>query len=404
MAPLRPITSSILYLGSLPYDWNETIVKSVVANSGNVVDVRLSFDYEGKNKGFCFVEYQSTRDALKAAPLLSQIVIIQPNGNTKRLRVEGSKEGYKSNNTPSELKPLINAAHLNIPSNVRLPPEMMSGSRNNSPMPPNVSIHQRNMTPPMQRHMTPPQQQNFNPNINNNNNLSTIGRGAIQPMPTKLTQASKTYPYAASLPLSTPDKINETLSIIPPIQLIELIANMKNTIQTDINKAQNFFQTNPSFALCAVQVLSLMGFVDDDVIKESMESISSSSTPQQQYQQPQQQYQQPQQQYQQYQQGQPQYQQGQQQYQGFNNINTYTGNNNNNSPYSRHQQPITGSKWPQFPQETQQKLMALPPDQAEKTAQILSLGESNLKNLAQEAKYRIQSLRTQYGLPRFNNI
>ncbi|KAI5957312.1 hypothetical protein KGF54_000240 [Candida jiufengensis] len=374
---LKPINSSVLYVGSLPYDWDENIIKSVVANSGNIVDVRLGFDYEGKNKGFCFVEYQTVRDAQRAAPLLNQILIFQQNGNPKRLKVEGSKEGFKSNKLPSESKRLLNITNMNIPTNVRLPPEMLSNSRNNSPLPP----QQRHMTPPQQqRIMTPPQQQNFNPNLNTN--IPTMSQEP--PMPIKFTQASKNYPFVSTLPFTIPDKINETLSTVQPIQLIELIANMKNALRTDSTKAQEFFQANPNFALCAVQVLSLMGFVDDDVIKSSMESVSSSNTPQPSHQQPSM-YQQPQ----------------QQQYQQYNNYN----NNmyGNNSPYMRNQQTVSGSRWPHFPEETQQKLMRLNPEEANQMASMLSLPESSFRNLKEEAKHKIQSFRVQYGLPRYND-
>ena len=57
-----PLNSNILYVGNIPYDWDESTVESVVCGSGNIVDVRLGFDHVGKNKGFCFVEYKTVQD------------------------------------------------------------------------------------------------------------------------------------------------------------------------------------------------------------------------------------------------------------------------------------------------------------------------------------------------------
>ena len=72
-----PLNSNILYVGNIPYDWDESTVESVVCGSGNIVDVRLGFDHVGKNKGFCFVEYKTVQDAQRALPLLQQVVIYQ---------------------------------------------------------------------------------------------------------------------------------------------------------------------------------------------------------------------------------------------------------------------------------------------------------------------------------------
>ena len=70
------MNSNILYLGQIPFDWDQETVGSVVYGSGDIVDIRLGFDHVGKNKGFCFVEYKTVQDAAMAMPLLQQILIL----------------------------------------------------------------------------------------------------------------------------------------------------------------------------------------------------------------------------------------------------------------------------------------------------------------------------------------
>lgn len=48
--PPKPINSNILYVGLVPYEWDEETVKSVVCGSGNIVDVRLQYDFQGKTE------------------------------------------------------------------------------------------------------------------------------------------------------------------------------------------------------------------------------------------------------------------------------------------------------------------------------------------------------------------
>ena len=88
-----PLNSNILYVGNIPYDWDESTVESVVCGSGNIVDVRLGFDHVGKQR-FLFCRIQNSTRCTKGS-LLQQVVIYQ-NGRNKKLRVELSKEGYKA--------------------------------------------------------------------------------------------------------------------------------------------------------------------------------------------------------------------------------------------------------------------------------------------------------------------
>ncbi|KAG7663959.1 uncharacterized protein J8A68_002520 [[Candida] subhashii] len=394
------VNSTILYVGSIPFDWDEETVKSVICGSGNVVDVRLGFDYAGKNKGFCFVEYQTIRDAQRAFPLLNQITVFH-NNHPKKLRIESSKEGFQKGGPqpPSDQRPILQLNRNKLPDYVRLPQEMLmypSGNRiSNSPIPTNIPMKPHRGGPGPGPRAGPGPVPVPGP----------ITTGPAQPMPTKLTNATKTLQQPLSLPFAITDKINETLSKIPPVQLIELIANLKNMLSgPDAHRVMDVFQMSPNFAASAAQALLLMGFIDSDVISESMKSASSTPQPVQvstpsiptpvavnpAYNQPT--YHAPpppstlysnpyglpipasqQQQQQQYQFQQQQQPPQQQLYQ---------------------QQPI--SKWPHLPLETQRKLLARPPDQAELMAQVLSLPPDQINSLPPDKQEMVKSLRAEY--------
>ncbi|KAI3406919.2 hypothetical protein KGF56_000211 [Candida oxycetoniae] len=381
--PPKPITSSILYVGSLPFDWDEDTVKSVVCGSGNIVDVRLGFDYEGKNKGFCFVEYQTPRDAQRAAPLLSSIVIFQPNGTQKRLKIEGSKEGPRTNK--AESKKVLNINRTKLPPNVRLPPELSSGGgggggggRYNSPLPPTQMQQQ-------QRMMTPP---TFGTPQSMGGGGGGGGVGPNQQMPVRLTQASKNLPHVASLPLEVPDKINEALSKIPPPQLIELIANMKNMLITDPGRVQALLQANTTLAHTTAQVLLMMGFIDSDVIKESAAAAAATSTTPTTST---------------IAMAQPPY--GQQQPMVYNNM-SYGQKQQQPPPLQQQQQQqqqqhaLHNSKWPHLPIDVQMKLAALPEGEANNCATILSISKAQYDLLTDMNKVQVQQIRERFGQTR----
>ncbi|CAX40379.1 RNA Pol II transcript 3' end formation complex subunit, putative [Candida dubliniensis CD36] len=351
------LNSNILYIGNLPFDWDERTVESVVFGSGNIVDVRLGFDRVGKNKGFCFVEYKTVQDAQKALPLLQQVVIYQ-NGRNKKLRVELSKEGYKAQTINPDSRPIKQLNRSKLPVNVKLPNEMIANSPHvmQAPVLPSNGLRGGSMQPPP---LAPP-----------------MAGGPNQQVPSKLLQASKFLPPASNFRLETTDNINVSLSKIPPPSLIELISQMKALSQRDPTTLRDFFQNQPEVALCTAQALLLMGFIDSDVIEES--SRSASSTPQLQTLQPGNQS--------------TSYMGGQTG--GYNN--SFNRNNGQNFQQQQQQQIIPGSKWPHLPLQIQQKLVNMPPDQAHLAAQILSLSPESLSGLSPQERQTVDKIRAQY--------
>lgn len=358
-------SSSVLYVGQIPYDWDEKIVKSVVCGSGNIVDVRLGYDYAGKNKGFCFIEYQTPQEAQHAIGLLEQIKLVNPMqpGQYKKLRIELSKEGLRSNSA-SDSRATIPLDRSYLPSFVQLPQEMIY---NGPPIPqhiyntpPNLSHFQTsNEIPPTTNHISvPTAQYNQSQNINQSNGL-----------PPLLIAATKNLPQPQTLPFSTPDKISETLSKIPPAQMIELIANLKNILNGPGSaRAINVFQLSPHLATAASQALLLMGLIDEDVISESMKSASEQThtpTPPSGHLQP-------------------------------TPIPMPLQGNNLYGPPISMQQPQITSKWPHLPQSAQLKLAAMAPDQADLIAQILSLPSDQISSLPQDKQSMVINIRSQY--------
>lgn len=441
-APVPGPAPTILYIGNIPYEWDQPTIAAVVCSTGKVVDVRVGFDYDGKNKGFGFVEFLTAQDALNAIPLLSNIKIMSggPGGfqKYKTLRIDYSKEGLRSE---LDHKNVMTFDRSKIPPNVIFPSEMGNSVVPGLPSIPTTSF-QPNIPaglPPAPKPSTLPQQPSFLPP----NPLQTfqqrqqhqipqqqapqqqlaqqapprilspnpINSGSTDLMPSNLTGATQSLPQAQKLPFTTPDKISDTLSKIPPTQLIELIANLKNILNAPgASRAADVFQLSPNLAPSAAQALLLMGLIDSEVIAESMKSASSTPVPQQApiqqssgYGQ-QQGYQQQQQQG--YQQQLPQIPQQPQHLppppsSQFNNNNNTTNNNNNygssnynNAPSQPPQmQPL---KWPHLPPQTQAKLLNLAPDQADLIAQVLSLPSDQISSLPPDKQSMVMNLRSQY--------
>lgn len=373
--------SAIVYIGLLPFEWDEENLKAVVCGMGNVTDVRLGFDHVGKNKGYAFVEFETPQQAQRAMGLLSQVTIEHPGSRQpKTLRIELSKEGFRTGN--SEHKTVIPPNFAFLPPGVQLPGEVY-GKYPAVKMEPGMGQGMNHMGPMGQMGQNRPVAQ-MGPGNGFRGNLPSVAPpNAANTLPDRYLRALQTLPQVELLPFATPDKINQTLALIPPAQLIELVANLKQLLATgNAARAAEVFQISPQLATSATQALLLMGFIDEEVIAEAMKA-ESTPQPQQFQQYPQQGFQQ--QQYPQQQQGfQPQFQQGFQQ-PGF---------------QQQQQQPQFGqaqpSKWPNLPLSAQMKLGNMPPDQADLVAQVLSLTNDQISALPPDRQNMVAGIRQQY--------
>lgn len=384
--------SSILYIGLIPFEWDEENLKAVVCGTGNVMEVRLGFDHVGKNKGYAFVEYETAQQAQKGIQLLSQINIMHPGSRTtKKLRVELSKEGFKTGN--NEAKSIIAFNPARVPPGVQLPQEIIN-RLSQSQQAPNHQMNARPNGVHGQDSYNSPQPQ-----------APPTANGGVA-IPDEYMQAANVLPRVAELPFAKPDKINENLGSIPPPELIQLIANVKAMLaSSSASRASDVFQISPNLATATAQALLLMGFVNEEVILEAMKAGNGTPQPQQQPVQPPQQYNQNYGQ----QRGNhpPQNYPGQQGYGQQGNFNQQYGGQNYNDQYGRGQNfqqqqshqpnpPPQQSKWPHLPLSTQMKLSNVAPDQAELIAQVLSLTPDQLNALPPDRQQMVASIRQQY--------
>jgi RNA recognition motif-containing protein len=89
--------ASKLYVGNLPFTTDENALKELFQASGEVETVKIVRDsYDGRSKGFGFVEMSKDMEADKAVESLNGMEVV---GRT--LRVDWAKSRPKKENTPS---------------------------------------------------------------------------------------------------------------------------------------------------------------------------------------------------------------------------------------------------------------------------------------------------------------
>lgn len=371
----RKVLTAVLYVGLIPYDWDESVISLVVCGSGKVVEVRVGLDYAGKNKGFCFVEYQTPQDAQFAIPLLSMIKLVLPANPgqppiVRKLRIDLLKEPFMRNGVMPVLKPLLRLDRSRLPPYVQIPPEMLAGA------------------------VAPPQPiAAVDPAIASS--MAATALGPTLSMPLRLTSASQSLPKSVPESLNVSDNINASLSKIPPPQLIQLIAQLKNIVGgPDPAQAADILRSTPHNATTAAQALLLMGLVDTDVIQESMKTPAPpvhapAPPPQQQYNNQQQMAAPP---------------------QNFDDRSHHTYAQRQYPPHQHpnpapppnpahpvQNQPLQSPDlWPGLPSSAQAKLRALPVDQAQLIAQVLQLPQDQILNLPADKQTMVMNLRQQY--------
>lgn len=350
---LGSTSSAILYIGLIPFEWDEENLKAVVCGTGNVLDVRLGFDHVGKNKGYAFVEFETPQQAQHARSILAQVQIIHPGSRTsKRLRIELSKEGFRTGNSDNKSVIPFNATHL--PPSVQLPQEVLAKY-------PQLQ-HPQMQHPQMQHPQMQPQQPQHTPQQPHYGNSSGTPTPNAAAMPDRFVSATSTLRHVTPLPFATPDKINQTLSQIPPAQLVELIANLKNILGgPNAARAADVFQISPALAPTAAQALLLMGLIDEEVIQEALKAGAAPAAP------------------------------------AYGSAAAaapaYPAAYGGNVPGAA---VGAQSKWPHLPLSTQMKLSNLPADQAELIAQVLSLPADQIGALPPDRQQMVASIRQQY--------
>lgn len=102
---------------------------------------------------------------------------------------------------------------------------------------------------------------NFPP-ANGANDSSTSGGGALPPLPA-----------GASLPpgVTCTDAISRTLNTLPPAQLLDILASMKQLASSDPGRATELLNQAPQLSYAVFQGLLLMGLVSPEAINAVLE-------------------------------------------------------------------------------------------------------------------------------------
>ncbi|MCJ1399235.1 hypothetical protein MMC11_002437 [Xylographa trunciseda] len=88
-------------------------------------------------------------------------------------------------------------------------------------------------------------------------------------------------PPGVDLPpkLTCPDAISQTLSTLPPPQLLDILSQMKGLVMGDPNKATELLKQAPQLSYAIFQALLLMGLVDTSVLASVVEQAAQPVPP-----------------------------------------------------------------------------------------------------------------------------
>ena len=88
-------------------------------------------------------------------------------------------------------------------------------------------------------------------------------------------------PPGVNLPagLTCPDAISKTLSTLQPVQLLDILSQMKGLVMGDPARATELLKQAPQLAYAIFQALLLMGLVDTSVLASVVEAGSQAQPP-----------------------------------------------------------------------------------------------------------------------------
>ena len=64
-----------MYVTNLPYDLKPDPIRSTFARFGSIDKLKLPTEYDGKNKGYCFIHYTRPEEALRAYSTLNNTIV-----------------------------------------------------------------------------------------------------------------------------------------------------------------------------------------------------------------------------------------------------------------------------------------------------------------------------------------
>lgn len=420
------MSSNVVFVGSLPYAWTPDVIKSVLCGTGRITDVKCFMESPDKNKGFCFVEYLTADEAERAANLICRIFLNGKRQNPY-LRAEVTKDGQRPNGVSQRPEMYLDRnslpPYVNLPEEMLQDSTNTFNNNNNNNNTVNnnanngTNLNSQFIGQFMQQIAQNPQLQQVVQQMLGQgmdiNQIVSIAQTYMSGTPTSsgppaslppkpmvrpssqtsrspappasshavvipedpadyLSRATQNLPPMDQVPLvtslgegdETQDKINESLSAIPPPSLIELISNIRKVLDSEPDKVSAhkqvltiFSSAPPSLALGTAQTLLLMGLIDSDVISKSMNQAAPS---------------------------------------------TSLGQGGNPS-MAQPQPPAPPSmssnvprEWQGLPERTIAKLQSVSEGEANLIVQVLQLSPDQVINLPVEQKSMVEALRSQY--------
>ncbi|CDH13584.1 related to Protein PTI1 [Zygosaccharomyces bailii ISA1307] len=236
--------SSAIQLTNMPADWTQDTASSVVAGSGPIVDISTKTDPRTGRMSAAIFEYKTSKDCKRAYEILGRI----ENMPCSLERI--IPQNYKLGAAVAKEELQLNRETFPWNCGLDLPFEMIS----EVPLPRKPS-----QTP------APP----LNNSNNNGNNVSKSNNNIA--FPDILRKASQHLPQLQPNVLSGTDPVSMNLSKIPPLQLIEIISNLKilaNQDSTKRNQLESFLKTNLNISISVTQALLEMGFINYNVVTQ----------------------------------------------------------------------------------------------------------------------------------------
>ncbi|OAA53309.1 nf-x1 finger transcription factor [Niveomyces insectorum RCEF 264] len=202
--------SKVVFVGNIPYGLSEEQISDIFSSAGRVVNFRLVYDREhGKPKGFGFAEYPDADSAASAVRNLNDYEIMG-----RKLRVDFSNENSSGGGADDDRPTMVIQA---------------------SPGAPPIG-----------------------------DALAGAAMPSLPPLP-----SGKDIPAGAS----TTDEVCRVLRTLPPMQLLDVLSQMKTLAGHDPARATELLAQAPQLAFAVCQALLLMDLVSPEAIQAVVEGL-----------------------------------------------------------------------------------------------------------------------------------
>lgn len=264
--------STTIQISNLPTDWNQDVVASVITGSGPITNISTKNDPRtGKLTAVNF-DYKTAKDCALAYDLVSRIVKFPC--TFERI-------------IPADYKSKIKNGGPNLILEADERPELKIG-RDSFPWTYGLELPFQMVTAvPLPRRPPTNQETMGNSGTGTGTGASTststpAGMTAPIPFPDILSKASQHLPQLKPNVLTTPDQVSINLSKIQPLQVIEIVSNLKilaNQSLSNRPQIEKFLNTNKDISVSISQALLEMGLIDSDVVAKVLRTYRNKSQP-----------------------------------------------------------------------------------------------------------------------------